>query len=62
VKRRKLVKHLTQHGAAFLREGSDHTVYRKADLQTSIPRHPEIHPRLVRKICNDLQIPVPRER
>jgi hypothetical protein len=63
MKRRKLVKWLARHDCESLREGSDHTVYYRpgTGLQTAVPRHTEIHPNLVRKICKDLDIPRPPE-
>jgi predicted RNA binding protein YcfA (HicA-like mRNA interferase family) len=64
MKRSKLVRHLKDHGCDFLREGSNHTIFRRLDtgLQTAVPRHTEIRPRLVRKICKDVGIPVPAEK
>lgn len=64
MKRKKLLRHLETNGCAFLREGGDHTIYRRIGTgrQSSIPRHSEIEPYLVRKICKDLDIPAPREK
>ncbi|MDE2662700.1 MAG: addiction module toxin, HicA family [Gemmatimonadota bacterium] len=45
MKRRDLLRHLTRHGCAFLREGGNHTLYINRDL--------------ARKICKDLQVPRP---
>jgi mRNA interferase HicA len=61
VKRRDLLRHLEQHGCAFLREGASHTVYinRAAKKASTIPRHIEINDDLARKICKDLQVPRP---
>jgi len=61
VKRRDLLRHLTQHGCAFLREGANHTLYinRVAKKVSTIPRHNEINRDLARKICKDLQVPRP---
>ena len=61
VKRRDLLRHLTQHGCAFLREGGNHTLYinRTAKRVSTIPRHNEINRDLARKICKDLQVPRP---
>jgi len=44
VKRRDLLRHLRQHGCAFLREGGNHTLYinRAAKKVSTIPRHNEI--------------------
>ncbi len=60
MKRRQLLKHLEQHGALFLREGTRHTIYKKGVLKTEIPRHTEIVDDLARKICRDLDIPFVR--
>jgi predicted RNA binding protein YcfA (HicA-like mRNA interferase family) len=64
MKRRKLVRHLEGNGCACLREGARHTIYFNAakGLTTAVPRHPEIKAGLVRKICKDLEIPIPREK
>ncbi len=63
MKRRDLLRHLTQHGCAFLREGGNHTLYinRAAKKVSTIPRHNEINRDLARKICKDLQVPRPPE-
>jgi mRNA interferase HicA len=42
MKRSQLLKHLKKHGATLLREGSRHSIYRKGQLKTQIPRHREI--------------------
>jgi predicted RNA binding protein YcfA (HicA-like mRNA interferase family) len=64
MKRRKLIQHLERNGAAFKREGANHTIYYRpgTQLQTAIPRHPEIKPNLVKKICSDLDIEPPVEK
>ena len=61
MKRRDLLRHLSQHGCTFLREGSKHTVYVNltAKKVSTIPRHSDINENLVRKICKDLQAPRP---
>jgi len=61
VKRVDLVRHLERHGCRLLREGGSHSVYlnpvtRKA---STVPRHREINEFLARKICRDLEVPVP---
>ena len=58
MKRRDLLRHLAQHGCAFLREGGNHTLYinRAAKKISTIPRHNEINRDLARKICKDLQV------
>ena len=64
MKRRKLVRHMGDNGCAFHREGARHTIYINlaTGLKTAVPRHPEIEPALVRKICKDLDIPAPSEK
>ncbi len=60
MKRTQLLKHLKEHGAYLLREGSRHSIYRCAERKTQIPRHAEIVDELARKICKDLEIPFVR--
>jgi len=61
VKRRDLLRHLSQHGCTLLREGSNHSWWHQSELnrRSAIPRHNEIKELLVRKICIDLGIPRP---
>jgi predicted RNA binding protein YcfA (HicA-like mRNA interferase family) len=61
VKRTDLIRHLERYGCEFHREGGNHTVFvnRKALRSSSVPRHREVNDFLVRKICDDLQIPRP---
>ena len=61
MKRRDLIRHLEQHGCEFLREGGNHTIYvnRRASKVSSVPRHREVFKFLARKICKDLEIPLP---
>jgi predicted RNA binding protein YcfA (HicA-like mRNA interferase family) len=61
VKRLDLIRHLEAHGCVLLREGGEHTVYvNRAKAKTStVPRHREINNFLARKICRDLEIPMP---
>ena len=59
MKRRDLLRHLAQHGCAFVREGGNHTVFinptaRKA---STIPRHNDINQDLARKICKTCRYP-----
>jgi len=62
MKRRELIRHLSEEGCALLREGQRHSVYiNRARLKVStIPRHSEIDDSLARKICRDLEIRPPR--
>ncbi|MBM3884022.1 MAG: type II toxin-antitoxin system HicA family toxin [Verrucomicrobia bacterium] len=61
MKRIDLVRHLESHGCAFLREGSNHTIYvnRAAKRVSAVPRHREILEFTARKICKDLGVPQP---
>jgi predicted RNA binding protein YcfA (HicA-like mRNA interferase family) len=61
MKRRDLVRHLEQNGCQLLREGGAHSVYvnRAAQKVTTIPRHREINEHLARRICKDLEVPLP---
>jgi mRNA interferase HicA len=61
LKRRALVRHLTEHGCELLREGGNHSVWVNpaAKKISTVPRHTEINDDLARKICKDLQVPVP---
>ncbi len=60
MKRYKLIKHLQEHGAYLLREGSRHSIYQLGWKKTQVPRHKEIVDDLARKICRDLDIPFVR--
>jgi len=62
MKRRDLIRHLEQHGCELLREGGNHSVYvnRNARKSSTIPRHREILDFIAKKICKDLEIPVPQ--
>ena len=62
MKRLDLLKYLDQHGCALLREGARHSVYvnRAANKSSTVPRHREINDLLARKICKDLEVPVPK--
>jgi len=61
VKRRDLIRHLETHGCQLLREGGKHSVYwNPASRKVStVPRHTEINDFLARKVCRDLEIPLP---
>lgn len=62
--RRKLERHLTSHNCFLRRHGGSHDGWSRRDaaLYTSVPRHNEIDPGLVRSICRDLGIPPPAEK
>lgn len=61
MKLRDLLKHLEEHGAEFLREGGSHTIYvnRSKGKVSAVPRHREVKDFTARKICKDLDIPLP---
>ncbi len=61
MKRTDLIRHLERHGAQFLREGANHSVYvnRAAGKTSTVPRHREINEFLAQKICKDLELPKP---
>ena len=61
MKRLDLLRHLEQHGCESLREGGNHTIYvnRRRKRVSSIPRHREILEFTARKICKDLEVPMP---
>jgi mRNA interferase HicA len=61
MKRLDLIRHLEQRGCALLREGARHSVYvnRATGKSSTVPRHREINDFLARKICRDLEIPMP---
>jgi mRNA interferase HicA len=61
VKRIDLIRHLEQHGCVLFREGGSHSVYLNRAMRKSstVPRHREINDFLARKICRDLEIPMP---
>lgn len=64
MKRQKVLKYIERFGARFVREGRRHTIYVLAakGRRTAVPRHPEIHADMVRKICRDLDIEPPAEK
>ena len=60
MRRTLLIRHLQRYGAILLREGRKHSIYRRGNLKTQVPRHSEIVDELARKICKDLDIPFVR--
>ncbi|MEW6638333.1 MAG: type II toxin-antitoxin system HicA family toxin [Actinomycetota bacterium] len=56
-----LIKHLSKHGCTLRREGTRHSIYQNTNTgkRTSVPRHTEIDNLTARKICEQLQIPLP---
>ena len=61
MKRKELVRYLEENGCILLREGKNHSVYlnRRKNKVSTVPRHMEINDFLARKICRDLEIPLP---
>ena len=61
MKRLALVRHLHSHGCELLREGGRHSVYvnRANGKASTVPRHKDINDFLARKICKDLEVPLP---
>ena len=61
MKRRDLIRHLGQHGCEVCREGKKHTVYinRATGKCSTVPRHKDIIDFTAKKICKDLEIPIP---
>jgi len=61
MKRIDLIRHLEEHGCVLLREGGRHSVYvnRGTGKSSTVPRHREINDFLARKVCRDLEIPLP---
>jgi hypothetical protein len=57
MKRKELIKHITEHSAFLQREGRRHSIYQRGRYRTEVPRHTEIVDELARKICKDLNIP-----
>ena len=64
MKRKDLLAHLAAHACVLLREGGSHTVFINpaARKVSTVPRHREINEDLARKICKDLDIPLPGGR
>ncbi|MGI9041607.1 MAG: type II toxin-antitoxin system HicA family toxin [Gemmatimonadales bacterium] len=61
MKRIDLIRHLEQHGCELFREGGRHSGYvnRATRKAATVPRHREINEFLARKVCKELQIPLP---
>jgi predicted RNA binding protein YcfA (HicA-like mRNA interferase family) len=60
LKRRDLIRHLEASGCVLDREGARHSVYRspRSGRVSTVPRHREIDENS-RKICRDLEVPIP---
>lgn len=61
MKRRELLRYLEINGCELLREGSNHSVCvnRRTQKSSAVPRHNEISIFLARKVCRDLEVPMP---
>ena len=61
MKRKEFERHLRTNGCQLLREGSNHSVWVNPlnNVQTSVPRHPEIVNITCKVICKQLSIPAP---
>jgi len=61
VKRRDFIGHLRNEGCVRHREGAKHTVFLNPENGhlATVPRHREIEIRLAKKICHQLDIPLP---
>ena len=61
MKRRNLLRHLSDQGCALLREGGRHSWWQNPALnkRSAIPRHGEVNEHLARKICRDLGVVEP---
>ncbi len=61
MKRRDMLRHLSEHGCALVREGGSHSWWHNTsqNKRSAIPRHNEISDHLARKICKDLGVPQP---
>ena len=60
MKRKDLIKHLSENGCLLLREGGKYSIYQNPTNQKEVPvtRHPEMEDFAARKICKQLGIPV----
>lgn len=58
MKRRELLKHLSENGCEELREGKKHTLWHNPALKkySTIPRHTELSNFLWKKICKDMGV------
>jgi len=61
VKRRDLLRHLSEHGCLFVREGGEHSIWENPanGRRTAVPRHREIPEFTAARICRQLDVPPP---
>ncbi len=59
--RRKLERHLSDHGCRFIAHGGRHDIWENTTTtaRTPIPRHRSVKPGTVRSICKKLGVPMP---
>jgi hypothetical protein len=64
MKRRDFISHLRSEGCVMHREGAKHTVFYNPGNGhlAAVPRHREIVITLAKKICCQLDIPLPTEK
>lgn len=62
MKRKELVRYLTQQGCVLSREGGKYSIFTNpaANKEVPVTRHNEIADFTVRKICRDLGLEPPR--
>ncbi|MBM3141874.1 MAG: type II toxin-antitoxin system HicA family toxin [Chloroflexi bacterium] len=64
MKRRDLLNHLRKEGCILHREGAKHSAFLNPENGhlATVPRHRDIEIILARKICRQLDIPLPKMR
>ncbi len=64
MKRRELIEHIKTEGCVLHREGAKHSVFLNTENghMATVPRHNEIEVFLARKICRQLDIPIPKKK
>lgn len=64
MKYQKFIRHLHRHHCVMKRQGGNHEVWLNLDNEKvqHVPRHAEVSPVMVRKICKLMDIPVPKEK
>jgi mRNA interferase HicA len=64
MKRRDFEQYLARRSCYVRREGAGHTIYTNAlnGKSAAVPRHTEITTPTLRRICKDLDIPIPLAR
>lgn len=61
MKIKNFLRHLQHNHCLQIREGGNHSIFQNYVNKkiSSVPRHKEVKNNLVKKICRDLEIPVP---